>query len=153
MHVLIDPVKGYRQRTTSEVNILSRRLSDPKFGRNLCRLKEILTCSISYCKDNIKCDSASNAPKCSLNNDVSIVQKHVVKLSESLFKSIMHVLIDPVKGYRQRTTSEVNILSWVDLLTDIKRKGYNCFIKISYYLKVVICLELVKHDMRDVSNI
>ena len=30
----------------------------------------------------IKCDSASNAPKCPLNNDVSIVQKHVVKLSK-----------------------------------------------------------------------
>ena len=41
------------------------------------------TCSISYCKDNIKCDSASNAPKCPLNNDVSIVQKHVVKLSNT----------------------------------------------------------------------
>jgi hypothetical protein len=40
-------------------------------------------CSISYCKDNIKCDSASNVPKCPLNNDVSIVQKHVVKLSNT----------------------------------------------------------------------
>jgi hypothetical protein len=40
------------------------------------------TCSIIYCKDNIKCDSASHAPKCPLNNDVSIVQKHVVKLSK-----------------------------------------------------------------------
>jgi hypothetical protein len=35
--------------------------------------------SISYCKDNIKCDSASNAPKCPLNNGVPIVQKLVVE--------------------------------------------------------------------------
>ena len=41
------------------------------------------TCSISYCKDNIKCDSASNAPKCPLTNYVSIVQKHDVKLSNT----------------------------------------------------------------------
>jgi hypothetical protein len=33
------------------------------------------TCSISYCKDNVKCDSASNAPKCPLNNGVYIVKK------------------------------------------------------------------------------
>ena len=45
--------------------------------------RKCFTCSISYWKDNIKCDSASNAPKCSLNNDVSIVQKHVVKLSNT----------------------------------------------------------------------
>ena len=33
-----------------------------------------ITYSISYCKDNIKCDSASHAPiaKCSLNNGVSM---------------------------------------------------------------------------------
>ena len=30
----------------------------------------IVTFSISYCKDNIKCDSASNAPKFPLNNCV-----------------------------------------------------------------------------------
>jgi hypothetical protein len=34
-------------------------------------------------KDNIKCDSASNAPKCPLNNGVPIVQKLVVKLSNT----------------------------------------------------------------------
>jgi hypothetical protein len=45
--------------------------------------RKCFTCSISYCKDNIKFDSASNAPKCPLSNDVSIVQKHVVKLSNS----------------------------------------------------------------------
>ena len=39
--------------------------------------------SISYCKDNIKCDSASNVPKCPLNNDMSIIQKHVVKHSNT----------------------------------------------------------------------
>jgi len=43
--------------------------------------RKCFTCSISYCKDNIKCDSASNVPICPLNNDGSIVQKHVVKLS------------------------------------------------------------------------
>jgi len=33
--------------------------------------------------DNIEYDSASNAPKCPLNNGVSIVQKLVVKLSNT----------------------------------------------------------------------
>jgi hypothetical protein len=37
----------------------------------------------SYCKDNNKCDSASNAPKCPLNNGVSIVQKIIVKISNT----------------------------------------------------------------------
>ena len=37
----------------------------------------------SYCKDNNKCDSASNAPKCQLNNGVSIVQKIIVKISNT----------------------------------------------------------------------
>ena len=41
------------------------------------------TFSISYCKDNVKCDSASNTPKCQLYNGVSIVQKLVVKLSNT----------------------------------------------------------------------
>ena len=36
-----------------------------------------------YCKDNIKCDSASNAPKCPLNNDVSIF-KNVLSNSQTL---------------------------------------------------------------------
>jgi len=49
----------------------------------LCRLKISFTYGISYCKDNIQCDSASNAPKCPLNNCVSIVQKRVVKLSNT----------------------------------------------------------------------
>ena len=35
------------------------------------------------CKDNIKCDSVSNVPKCLLNNGVSIVQKLFVKLSNT----------------------------------------------------------------------
>ena len=39
--------------------------------------------SISYCKDNIKCDSASTAPRCSLFNDVSIDQKLLVKFSNT----------------------------------------------------------------------
>ena len=39
---------------------------------------------VTYCKDNIKCDSASNAPKCPLNNGskMSIVQK-LIKLSNT----------------------------------------------------------------------
>ena len=49
----------------------------------LCRLKVTYTNSISYCKDNIKCDSASNTPKRLLNNGVSIVEKLVVKLSNT----------------------------------------------------------------------
>jgi hypothetical protein len=39
--------------------------------------------SISYCKDNIKCDSGSNTPKCPQNNSVSFDQKLVVKLSNA----------------------------------------------------------------------
>ena len=42
-----------------------------------CRLKVYFTYNVSYCKDNIKCDSASNCPKCLLNNGLSIVQKLV----------------------------------------------------------------------------
>jgi hypothetical protein len=54
-----------------------------KLGAILCRLKVSFYFSISYCKDNFKCDSASNAPKCQLNNGVSIIQKLVVKLSNT----------------------------------------------------------------------
>ena len=36
------------------------------------------TNSISFCNDNIQCDSASNAPICPTKSDVSIVQKVVV---------------------------------------------------------------------------
>ena len=46
----------------------------------------VLTYSISYCKDNITCDSASNAPKCPLENGVSIVQKLDDKLSNTSTK-------------------------------------------------------------------
>ena len=44
--------------------------------------KFLLVALIRLYKDNIKCDSASNAPKCPLNNVVSIVQK-LVKLSNT----------------------------------------------------------------------
>ena len=40
------------------------------------------TYSISYCKDNIKCDSTSYAPKYPLNNGVPIVPK-LVELSNT----------------------------------------------------------------------
>ena len=43
----------------------------------------ILSYSIIYCKDNIKCDSVSNFFKCPLINGVTIVQKLVVKLSNT----------------------------------------------------------------------
>jgi hypothetical protein len=46
-------------------------------------LEGVLTYSISYCKDSIKCNSASNVPQCPLNSGVSIVQKFVVKLSNT----------------------------------------------------------------------
>ena len=44
---------------------------------------KFLTYSISYCKDHIKCDSGSNAPKDLLNDGVSILQNLVVKLSNT----------------------------------------------------------------------
>ena len=44
---------------------------------------KFFTHRISYCKDNIKYDSASNASKCPLTNAMSIVQKLVVKLSST----------------------------------------------------------------------
>jgi hypothetical protein len=45
--------------------------------------KFLLIALISYCKSNIKCDSASNAPNCPLNDGVSIVQKLVKFLNTS----------------------------------------------------------------------
>jgi hypothetical protein len=54
-------------------------------GSHFCAAwRLIFTYSISYCKGHIKCDSASNAPKCPLDNGVSIVQKLVVKLWNTL---------------------------------------------------------------------
>ena len=54
-------------------------------GSHVCSaLRLVLTYSIS--KDNITCDRASNAPKCPLENGVSIVQKLNVKLSNTLTK-------------------------------------------------------------------
>ena len=44
----------------------------------LSPLRTSFTFSIIYWKDNIKCDSVSNAPKCPLSNAVSIIQIHVV---------------------------------------------------------------------------
>ena len=56
-------------------------------GSHFCATwRLVLTYSISYCKNNIKCDSASNVPKCPLDNGVSIVQKLVVKLSNTSTK-------------------------------------------------------------------
>jgi hypothetical protein len=54
---------------------------------------------ISYCKDNIKCDSASNAPKYPLKNGVSIVQKHAAKLS-STSTIVQHYVIKFVTDLR-----------------------------------------------------
>jgi len=52
-------------------------------GSHFVPLEGVFIYSIGYCKENIKCDSASNDPKCPQNNDVSIVQKLVVKLSNT----------------------------------------------------------------------
>ena len=41
---------------------------------------------IALAMDNIKCENVSNAHKCPLNNGVSIVQKLVVKLSNTSTK-------------------------------------------------------------------
>ena len=57
------------------------------FGSHFCAAwRLVLTYSISYFKDNITCDSASNAPKCPLENGVFIVQKLDVKLSNTSTK-------------------------------------------------------------------
>jgi|JYMV01.1.fsa_nt_gi hypothetical protein len=64
----------------------------------LCRLKVSLSLnSISYCNDNIKCDSASNAPKCPLTN----VQKFVIKLANTstmLFPLVAKTLSKCLRG-------------------------------------------------------
>ena len=49
------------------------------------------TNNISYCTDNIKCDSASNVPNCSLNNGVSIVQ-NLLSNSQTLPQCYFHLL-------------------------------------------------------------
>jgi hypothetical protein len=68
----------------------------------LCRLKVSLSLnSISYCNDNIKCDSASNAPKCPLTN----VQKFVIKLA-TLRQCYFHLL-----QKRCRSVCEVDALA------------------------------------------
>ena len=53
---------------------------------------QVFTYSISYCKDNIKCDSASHAPTFPLNNGVSIVQKLVVKTLKRFQQCYLHLL-------------------------------------------------------------
>ena len=63
--------------------------------------------SISYCKDNIKCDSASNAPKCPLNNGVPIVQKLAVKLSNTstmLYPPVAKTLSSLVEVFESLTS-------------------------------------------------
>ena len=56
-------------------------------GSHFCAAwKLVYAYSISYCRDYIKCDSASNAPKCPLDNGVSIVEKLAVKLSNTSIK-------------------------------------------------------------------
>ena len=56
-------------------------------GSHFCAAwRLVFAYSISYCKDNIKCDTASNGPKCPLYNGVSIVQKLAVKLSNTSTK-------------------------------------------------------------------
>jgi hypothetical protein len=56
-------------------------------GSHFCAAwRLVFTYSISYYKENIKCDNASNAPKCLQDNGVSIVQKLVVNLSRTSTK-------------------------------------------------------------------
>ena len=64
---------------------------------------------ISYYNDNIKCDSASNAPNCPLNSGVSIVQRLVVKLWNT-----STMLIPPVA----KTLSKFDVLSHVEMSFD-----------------------------------
>ena len=62
----------------------------------------------SYCKDNIKCDGASNAPNCPLNNGASIVQILVVKLSNTstmLFPPVAKTLSKLVEVFESLTKS------------------------------------------------
>ena len=69
----------------------------------MCHLK-VFTYSISYCKDNIKCDSVSNGNKCPLNNGVFIVQKLVVKLSNTstmLFPPVAKTLSKCLRVWQQ----------------------------------------------------
>jgi hypothetical protein len=55
--------------------------------------------------DDIKCDSASNAPKYPLNNGVSIVQKLVVKLSSTstMFSQQVKITLSKHDGSHQKT--------------------------------------------------
>jgi hypothetical protein len=46
--------------------------------------RQIFTYSISYCKDNIKCDSASNVPNFLLNNGVSTTFSQQVEITLSM---------------------------------------------------------------------
>ena len=56
-------------------------------GSHFCAAwRLVFTYSISYYKDNIKCDNASNAPRCLQDNGVSIVQKLFVNLSSTSTK-------------------------------------------------------------------
>ena len=74
----------------------------------LWRLKVSFYLSISYCKDNIKCDSALNAIKCPLNNSVFVVQILVVKLSNTstmLFPPVKKTLSNLVEVFESLTTS------------------------------------------------
>ena len=73
--------------------------------------RQVFTYNISYCKDNIKCDSKSNAPKCPLNNGVSIFQKLVVKLSNTsttFSQQVVRTLSKCFKRYKMAPNYEVH---------------------------------------------
>ena len=70
------------------------------------------TYSISYCKDNIKCDSASNAPKWSLNKGMSIVQKLVAKLSNTSTTFSQQQKL-PFKQHKMTTNCDVHSAPYI----------------------------------------
>ena len=71
---------------------------------------KFFTYSISYCKHNIKCDSASNAPKYPLSNDVSVVQKRVVKLSNTSTMLFPPVAKTVLKWHKMASNYDVHSL-------------------------------------------
>jgi len=99
---------------------------------NVGKLETILCYSISYCKDNIKCDSASTVPKCPLNNGVFIIQKRVVKLSNT-----STMLFPPI------TKTLSPCISRVLLVLKLKLCWYVLSFEFKTFFFIFLCLLLV----------